>query len=160
MNSQIARISIVSLVLLASLIVGTTYWQTWAAVGLKDRQDNAIERVAQFSVRRGLIYASDGTLLAGRRALLKGERADVIAVGPAIPISTRSQLGVPVGVQANLRQALVQGGFDVVHLHEPVAPVVCWDALTSVDAPLVGTFHCYSTNRMSGRCDRRPDRRD
>jgi phosphatidylinositol alpha-mannosyltransferase len=35
-------------------------------------------------------------------------------------------------------------GFDVVHLHEPVAPVICWDALTSIDAPLVGTFHCYS----------------
>src|SRR4051812_36021107 len=35
-------------------------------------------------------------------------------------------------------------GFDVVHLHEPVAPVVCWDVLTSIDAPLVGTFHCYS----------------
>jgi phosphatidylinositol alpha-mannosyltransferase len=35
-------------------------------------------------------------------------------------------------------------GFEVVHLHEPVAPVICWDALTSVDAPLVGTFHCYS----------------
>ena len=33
---------------------------------------------------------------------------------------------------------------DVVHLHEPVAPVIGWDALTSVDAPLVGTFHCYS----------------
>ena len=30
------------------------------------------------------------------------------------------------------------GGFDVVHLHEPVAPVVGWDALTSADAPLVG----------------------
>ena len=33
-----------------------------------------------------------------------------------------------------------------MHLHEPVAPVVGWDALTSADAPLVGTFHCYSEN--------------
>ena len=39
--------------------------------------------------------------------------------------------------------------FDVVHLHEPVAPVVCWDALVSTGAPLVGTFHCYSENRFS-----------
>ena len=31
-----------------------------------------------------------------------------------------------------------------MHLHEPVAPVIGWDALTSTDAPLVGTFHCYS----------------
>jgi peptidoglycan glycosyltransferase len=74
MNNQIVRISIVALVLLASLIVGTTYWQTWAAGGLKDRQDNAIERVAQFTVRRGLIYAGDGKLLAARRSVeVKGQ---------------------------------------------------------------------------------------
>ena len=36
------------------------------------------------------------------------------------------------------------GAFDVVHIHEPVTPVVGWDALTSADAPIVGTFHCYS----------------
>ena len=45
---------------------------------------------------------------------------------------------------STLRRELRAGGFDVVHLHEPVAPVVGWDALTSMDAPLVGTFHCYS----------------
>src|SRR5829696_1603569 len=45
---------------------------------------------------------------------------------------------------ATLRRELRAGGFDVVHLHEPVTPVVGWDALTSTDAPLVGTFHCYS----------------
>ena len=33
----------------ASLIVATTYWQTWAVGGLADRQDNAIQRVAQFA---------------------------------------------------------------------------------------------------------------
>ena len=57
-------------------------------------------------------------LLAGRRALAAGLRPEVIAVGAAIPVSRRSQLGVPVGVQANLRQALALG-FDVVHGFEP-----------------------------------------
>ena len=37
----------------------------------------------------------------------------------------------------------------MVHIHEPVAPVVGWDALTSADVPIVGTFHCYSENRPS-----------
>jgi penicillin-binding protein A len=69
MNNQIARLSVVALVLLASLVVGTTYWQTWATAGLEDRQDNAIQRVAQFTVRRGLIYTAEGTLLASRRAV-------------------------------------------------------------------------------------------
>ena len=43
-----------------------------------------------------------------------------------------------------LRRELRAFAPDVVHLHEPVAPVIGWDALTSTDAPLVGTFHCYS----------------
>src|SRR5215216_5539449 len=48
---------------------------------------------------------------------------------------------------ATLRRELRAGRFDVVHLHEPVTPVIGWDALTSADAPLVGTFHCYSESR-------------
>ena len=58
MNKQITRVAIVALALLVALIVGTTYWQTWAPAGLADRQDNAIERVAQFEVKRGLIYSA------------------------------------------------------------------------------------------------------
>jgi phosphatidylinositol alpha-mannosyltransferase len=51
--------------------------------------------------------------------------------------------GTPSGV-ATLRRELRAGNFDVVHIHEPVAPTIGWDALTSANAPLVGTFHCYS----------------
>ncbi len=65
MNRQISRIAIVALLLLVALVVATTYWQGWAAGSLAAKQDNAIERVAQFSVKRGLIYASNGrTVLA------------------------------------------------------------------------------------------------
>src|SRR5437763_14808141 len=48
-------------------------------------------------------------LLAGRRALARGIRPDVMAAGPAGPVSRRSQLGCPVGVQANPRQAPALG---------------------------------------------------
>ena len=65
MNRQIARLALLGLVLIASLIVATTYWQTWANAGLANRQDNDIRLVAQFTIKRGKIYASDGrTLLA------------------------------------------------------------------------------------------------
>jgi len=57
MNRQIVRLMYVSLALVGVLVVMTTYWQTWAAPGLADRQDNAIKRVAEFSVDRGLIFA-------------------------------------------------------------------------------------------------------
>jgi len=64
-NKQVSHIGIAALVLLSALIVGTTYWQTWANAGLANRQDNDIRLVAQFSIKRGKIYASDGrTLLA------------------------------------------------------------------------------------------------
>jgi penicillin-binding protein A len=64
-NAQISRLAIVGLALIVALILGTTYWQAWASGGLADRQDNAIQRVAQFTVKRGLIWAGDGhTLLA------------------------------------------------------------------------------------------------
>ena len=59
MNKQIVRLTFVSLVLLGALVVMTTYWQTWAAAGLADRQDNAIKRVADISIDRGLIRANE-----------------------------------------------------------------------------------------------------
>ena len=67
MNRQIARLALVAVGLVTALIVGTTYWQTWASASLADRQDNEIQRVAQFSIKRGLIRASDGTILASNR---------------------------------------------------------------------------------------------
>src|SRR5205814_6782087 len=54
-------------------------------------------------------------LAAGRRALLDGLEADVVAVGPAVPISRRSRIGVQIGVRANLSIALALGRFEVVH---------------------------------------------
>jgi phosphatidyl-myo-inositol alpha-mannosyltransferase len=49
-----------------------------------------------------------------------------------------------------LRRELRQGRYDVVHIHEPVVPVVGWDALCSAgQLPLVGTFHTYSENLLT-----------
>jgi peptidoglycan glycosyltransferase len=55
-NRQLTRLGVTSILLLVALVVATTYWQSWASAGLQDRQDNAIQRVAQFQVKRGLIY--------------------------------------------------------------------------------------------------------
>ena len=73
-------------------------------------------------------------------------------------------LGRTIGVKSNgavsnlphtphaittLRRELRAGRFDVIHAHEPVAPVVGYDVLDTTLAPLVGTFHCYSENVVS-----------
>jgi len=60
-----------------------------------------------------------------------------------------SNLAGTPAVVSRMRQELATGGYDVVHLHEPVAPVIGWDALMSTQVPLVGTFHCYSDNVVS-----------
>jgi phosphatidyl-myo-inositol alpha-mannosyltransferase len=74
-------------------------------------------------------------------------------------------LGRTVGIPANgavsnmaltpqsvftMRRELAEGGYDVVHIHEPVVPLAGWDALCSTaDMPLVGTFHTYSENTLT-----------
>jgi phosphatidylinositol alpha-mannosyltransferase len=73
-------------------------------------------------------------------------------------------LGRTIGVESNgavsnlaptpdalttLRKELRAMRPDVVHVHEPPAPTVGYDALDAAVAPLVGTFHCYSENAFS-----------
>ena len=59
-----------------------------------------------------------------------------------------SNVAYGVSTVVALRREL-ESGYDVVHLHEPVAPIPGWDSLMTVDAPLVATFHCYSENVFS-----------
>jgi len=91
------------------------------------------------------------------RALHRGSAERRSPPGYLIP------LGRSVGIGANgavsnlsafpdavtkMRRELHAGRFDVVHVHEPPAPVLAWDACSFPDAPVVGTFHAYSTKRM------------
>jgi hypothetical protein len=79
-------------------------------------------------------------LIAGRRALLDGGGQEVIALGPAVPVSRRSRIGVPVGVRANLSLALARGGYDLVHGFEPGLPSLSYLALRDAHAFAVATF--------------------
>ena len=86
-------------------------------------------------------------LLEGRRALQRGVDREVIAVGPSIPISRRTSIGVPVGVRANLSLALHHGRFDVVHGVEPGLPSLSYLALTTANALTAATF--FSPERLA-----------
>ena len=94
-------------------------------------------------------------IAAGRRALLDGLEAEVVALGPAMPISRRSRIGVPVGARANLSLALSLGRFDVVHGFEPGLPSLSYLALRDAQGLAVATF--MSPERLSyppGRAQR------
>src|SRR5215212_5691001 len=60
-----------------------------------------------------------------------------------------SNLSARAAGLSQMRRELRAGNYDVVHLHEPVVPLLCCDACFSTRVPLVGTFHCYSTNRIT-----------
>jgi peptidoglycan glycosyltransferase len=67
MNDQIRKLALVGTTLIVALVAATTYWQAWAAGDLADRQDNQIQRVAQFTIKRGGILAPAGRPLAVNR---------------------------------------------------------------------------------------------
>jgi predicted metal-dependent phosphoesterase TrpH len=85
-------------------------------------------------------------LAAGRRALRRLGRQRVplegtVALGPAIPVSRGSRMGVPLGLRANLELALSADSFDIVHAHEPGLPSLSYLALRHARALTVATFH-------------------
>jgi phosphatidylinositol alpha-mannosyltransferase len=96
-------------------------------------------------------------LAQSRRLLLSDKLSlgEFVALGPAVPISRRSRMGVPVGVRANLSLALARGQFDVVHGFEPGLPSLSYLALRDAGALTAATF--FSPERLSyppGRAQR------
>jgi len=80
-NDRIRRVAVVGVALLAALIVGSTYWQTWAEGELSARKDNAIQLVEQFKIDRGDIYAGH-LVLARNRVLEKNGQKFYLRVYP------------------------------------------------------------------------------
>lgn len=68
----------------------------------------------------------------------------VASAGPAVPVpynGSVARLAFGVRAAARVRSWIREGAFDVLHVHEPVAPslslLACWVA----DGPIVATFH-------------------
>jgi phosphatidylinositol alpha-mannosyltransferase len=76
------------------------------------------------------------------------ERADeLISLGRTVGLPFNgavSNLALTPLLGRDAAARAARGRFDVVHVHEPVAPVPGWLALAVADAPLVGTFHTYT----------------
>ena len=76
-----------------------------------------------------------------------GAPDELISLGRTIGLPFNgavSNLALTPFSAATLRRELRTGAFDVVHVHEPIAPVPGWLALAVADSPLVGTFHTYT----------------
>ena len=90
----------------------------------------------------------------GARPQALAKPDNLIALGRTIGFPANGAVsnltGTPHSVFA-LRRQLRGGRYDVLHIHEPVVPLLSWDALCSApeDLPLVGTFHTYSENQLT-----------
>jgi phosphatidylinositol alpha-mannosyltransferase len=60
-----------------------------------------------------------------------------------------SNLSITPYGYTKMQHELRAGGFDVVHIHEPIAPTLSWLATDRNRLPLVGTFHTYNENPLS-----------
>jgi phosphatidylinositol alpha-mannosyltransferase len=94
------------------------------------------------------------------RRMHKGARPQCAA-----PPEGFTALGRTIGLPANgavsnvaagpdalvaLARELRRGEYDVVHVHEPVTPMIGWFASSCAGGlPLVGTFHAYSENALT-----------
>lgn len=125
-----------------------------------------IEREAAALARRGhrvsvLTPATGTELLAdGRvrmRALRDGDRSAALAepgtvlvvpLGRALPAGPRRRIGGPIDLSAALEDVLSTVPFDVVHVHEPLAPSPALAALRHAQGVTAATF--YRPEQLAG----------
>ena len=50
---------------------------------------------------------------------------------------------------ATAQRELRTGGYDVLHVHEPISPIAPWVVTDFTHLPVVGTFHTYNENKLS-----------
>lgn len=76
----------------------------------------------------------------------------VVSAGRAIPIpynGSVARLQFSPAVHGRVRRWLLQGEFDVLHLHEPNAPSLSMWALRVAEGPIVATFHTSTTKSLT-----------
>jgi phosphatidyl-myo-inositol alpha-mannosyltransferase len=133
---------------------------SWTYPGGVTRHIDALARELRASGHEAQILAPwdpDDALSArlhrGARPQQIAEPEDFTGLGRTLGIPANgavSNVALTPHAVLSARRALAEGGYDVVHIHEPVAPVVGWDALlASGRLPLVGTFHTYSENALT-----------
>jgi len=81
------------------------------------------------------------------------ERPDyVVPLGRTVGLKANqavSNISITPYALAMASQELRAGGYDVVHVHEPLAPLAPWCITDWTPLPVVGTFHTYNENKVS-----------
>jgi phosphatidylinositol alpha-mannosyltransferase len=79
-----------------------------------------------------------------------GSPSDVFVVGTATGLRSNGSVA-PVTISplaaARAERFVRKGGFDVLHVHEPLAPVAPYGLILSAPVPMVGTYHRAGVSR-------------
>jgi phosphatidylinositol alpha-mannosyltransferase len=76
----------------------------------------------------------------------------VVSAGRAVPIpynGSVARLRFGPATHRKVKKWLADGGFDVLHLHEPNAPSLSMLALNIAEGPIVATFHTSTTKSLT-----------
>ena len=76
----------------------------------------------------------------------------VVSGGKSVPIpynGSVARLRFGPATHRKVKQWLIQGQFDVLHLHEPNAPSLSMLALQAAEGPIVATFHTSTTKSLT-----------
>jgi phosphatidyl-myo-inositol alpha-mannosyltransferase len=124
-------------------------WSYWGGVG--EHVELKVEALARLGIETRTIIGHDPPgsftrILHPRHGRHDRPPPNVIPVGRsvitpangALPNVVLSPAAVP-----RVKRALRQERFDVIHLHEPMTPVICTSALAWAECPAVATFHAH-----------------
>jgi phosphatidylinositol alpha-mannosyltransferase len=71
---------------------------------------------------------------------------NIIRLGRSMPVyANGSQARITIGtrLRRDMRRALREGRYDIVHVHSPLTPVLPLLAIEEAEVPVIGTFHTY-----------------
>lgn len=114
--------------------------------------NNHIKGLAGCLLRSGhevTVVVPDGAEKPGATGVYSTPYGDfeVFSAGRSFPIPANgsvANIALTPGVGRRVRRLISGGGFDVVHIHEPLVPRVSTSAILAADCRLVGTFHAAS----------------
>lgn len=109
--------------------------------------NNHIEGLARSLLTRGhgvtIIAPDEGPVPEGASFATAGASVPVPANGSVARLALRPSVG------ARVSEILCAGPYDVVHVHEPLVPLVSTTAVAAARCPLVATFHAAREGRSA-----------
>jgi phosphatidyl-myo-inositol alpha-mannosyltransferase len=132
-------------------------WSFWGAVN--EHAELQAEALRRLGVETRTIAGNDPPgsftrVLHPRLGRHDDPPPDVIPVGRTVIVPANGSLPNIVlspGTLLKVRRALERERFDVLHVHEPMTPAVCVDAIALAQCPIVATWHAAGPLRWNSR---------